>query len=72
MNTHTNIINVLSGKRPIEVEFMFRYLMFSFQCMNNESHVVRKVVRQSVFVSGCFSLVEFLHCCQFFKLLVAT
>jgi hypothetical protein len=56
MTTHSNIIYGLSGKPPIEVEFMFRCLKFNFQCMNSENHVVRNVVRQSVFVSGCFSL----------------
>lgn len=74
MTTHSNIIYGLSGKHPIEVEFMFRCLKFNFQCMNSENHVVRNVARHSVFVSGCFSLFgrNFLHCCQFFKLLVAT
>jgi hypothetical protein len=48
-------------------------LRFSFPCMNSENHMVCNVERHSVFVSGCFSLFSrnFLHCCQFFKLLVS-
>ena len=72
MNTHTNIVYALCGRRTVETEIMLRTLHFSLRCINSDNNIVRYIARHAAFVlrtkSG-FGF-NFSYCCHRFQVVV--
>jgi hypothetical protein len=68
INTHSDILFGLCGKRPIEVELRYRTLSFLFRCINSENTIVRSVTRNLLTsISSPSPLAKnYVVCCKFF------